>query len=82
HQFLIGFAAETNNVEEYALGKLKKKKANLIVANDVSKPDAGFNKETNAVTIYSEVSEPIEISVRSKLEIAKEILNVALSQIS
>jgi len=52
------------------------------VANDVSKPDAGFNKETNAVTIYSEVSEPIEISVRSKLEIAKEILNVALSQIS
>lgn len=82
HQFLIGFAAETNNVEAYARGKLKKKKADMIVANDVSKPDAGFNKETNEVTIYSEKADAIEISVRSKVEIAKEILKVALKQMN
>lgn len=82
HQFLIGFAAETTNVEEYAKGKLIKKKADMIVANDVSKPHAGFNKDTNEVTIFMVDEEPVELSVNSKQAIAEEILAVALTKMT
>lgn len=74
HQFLVGFAAETQNVAEYAKGKLEQKNADMIVANDVSKPHAGFNKDTNEVIIFSKTEQPIELSVRSKKEIAEEII--------
>jgi len=77
-QFLIGFAAETNEVEHYALDKLKRKNADMIVANDVSKEYAGFNKDTNEVIIYQVDKEPIQISVRSKDLIAEEILYAAI----
>ncbi len=79
-QFLIGFAAETNDLEIYAQDKLNRKKANMIVANDVSKPHAGFNKDTNEVTVFIPNSEPVEISVRSKEEIAIEIFKIAINQ--
>ena len=82
HQFLIGFAAETTNVEEYAKGKLVKKKADMIVANDVSKPHAGFNKDTNEVTIFMVDEEPVELSVNSKQAIAEEILAIALTKMT
>ena len=52
-QFLVGFAAETNDVEQHAIHKLKRKNLDLIVANDVSKPGAGFDVDTNVVSIYS-----------------------------
>ncbi|MGX7418485.1 bifunctional phosphopantothenoylcysteine decarboxylase/phosphopantothenate--cysteine ligase CoaBC [Carnobacterium gallinarum] len=81
-QFLVGFAAETTNIATYAMGKLEKKKADMIVANDVSQPHAGFNKDTNEVTIYSKLAEPIALSVRSKAEIAKGILAVVLEQLN
>ena len=45
-QFLVGFAAETHNLEEYARGKLAAKHADLLVANDVSRADAGFDVDT------------------------------------
>lgn len=77
-QFLIGFAAETHEVEHYALDKLKRKNADMIVANDVSKEYAGFNKDTNEVSIYQLDKEPIQISVRSKDLIAEEILYAAI----
>jgi len=48
-QFLIGFAAETNDVEKYAQDKLKRKNADLIVANDVTAEGAGFRSDTNIV---------------------------------
>lgn len=79
-QFLIGFAAETTNVEEYARGKLIKKNADMIVANDVSKAHAGFNKDTNEVTIFMANEKPIELTVKSKQMIAEEILAVALTK--
>ena len=78
HILLFGFAAETNDVEHYALDKLKRKNADMIVANDVSKEYAGFNKETNEVTIFQADKEPIQISVRSKDLIAEEILYAAI----
>lgn len=52
HQLLIGFAAETNDVETYALDKLARKNADYIVANDVSKTDRGFGADQNTVTLY------------------------------
>ncbi len=51
-QLLIGFAAETTNVEEYATKKLREKNADMIVANDVKAQGAGFGTDTNIVTMY------------------------------
>lgn len=82
HQYLVGFAAETHDVATYAMGKLEKKKADMIVANDVSKPHAGFNKDTNEVTIFSADEEPVEISVRTKREIAEEIMQQVMKKMS
>lgn len=50
--FTVGFAAETADVEKYALEKLQRKKLRMIVANDVSVPGLGFNSENNAVTVF------------------------------
>ncbi|MBS3804009.1 MAG: bifunctional phosphopantothenoylcysteine decarboxylase/phosphopantothenate--cysteine ligase CoaBC [Oleiphilaceae bacterium] len=50
--FTVGFAAETDNLEAYATKKLKHKKLNMIVANDVSRPGLGFNSDQNAVTVF------------------------------
>ena len=47
----MGFAAETQNVEDYARGKLARKGLDMIVANDVSNTDIGFNSAENAVTL-------------------------------
>lgn len=49
--FTVGFAAETQNVEEYARGKLEKKKLDLIIANDVANKEIGFNSDNNAVSV-------------------------------
>lgn len=82
HQFLVGFAAETHDVAEYAMGKLEKKNADMIVANDVSKPHAGFNKETNEVTLFYKDAPPIELSVRSKRDIADSIIQEVIQKLS
>jgi len=50
--FTVGFAAETRDVEHYALDKMSRKKLNMIVANDVSMPGLGFNSDDNAVTVF------------------------------
>lgn len=50
--FTVGFAAETRDVEHYALDKMSRKKLNMIVANDVSAPGLGFNSDDNAVTVF------------------------------
>ena len=48
---LVGFAAETNDLEAYARDKMKRKNLDMIVANDVSAPGAGFDHDTNIITI-------------------------------
>lgn len=53
HQLLVGFAAETNDVEAYAKGKLERKNANYIVANDVTEEGSGFGTDTNSVILVS-----------------------------
>ncbi|MBJ7930064.1 bifunctional phosphopantothenoylcysteine decarboxylase/phosphopantothenate--cysteine ligase CoaBC [Bacillus toyonensis] len=73
-QLLIGFAAETTNVEEYATKKLREKNANMIVANDVKAQGAGFGTDTNIVTMYRKDGKVIELPLLTKKEVAREIL--------
>ena len=74
HQLLVGFAAETINVEEYATKKLREKNADMIVANDVKAQGAGFGTDTNIVTMYRKDGEVIELPLLAKKEVAREIL--------
>jgi phosphopantothenoylcysteine decarboxylase/phosphopantothenate--cysteine ligase len=71
---LVGFAAETHDVVAHARAKLERKRIDLIVANDVSRTDAGFEVDTNAVTIVS-ASEAIEVPLQSKADVAARILD-------
>ncbi|MGG2064791.1 bifunctional phosphopantothenoylcysteine decarboxylase/phosphopantothenate--cysteine ligase CoaBC [Bacillus sp. S14(2024)] len=74
HQLLIGFAAETTNVKEYATKKLREKNADMIVANDVKAEGAGFGTDTNIVTMYKRNGAMIELPLLAKQEVAREIL--------
>lgn len=74
HQILVGFAAETEQVDEYAKGKLLKKNADMVIANDVTKAGAGFGTDTNIVTIYNRNGEVKSLPIMSKKEVAREIL--------
>jgi phosphopantothenoylcysteine decarboxylase/phosphopantothenate--cysteine ligase len=78
HQLLVGFAAETGNLENYALDKLNRKKCDLIVANDVSSEDAGFNVDTNAVRIYGPEGLVEDVPLLSKRETAARIMDVVV----
>ncbi len=74
HQLIIGFAAETNAVEEYAREKLLKKNADMIVANNVTTEGAGFGTDTNIVTMFKHDGSAIELPRLSKAETAQKIL--------
>jgi phosphopantothenoylcysteine decarboxylase/phosphopantothenate--cysteine ligase len=72
---VVGFAAETERVEEYALGKLNKKGLDLIAANDVSNAAIGFESEHNALTVFSK-AECINISQGTKRQVAHALLAI------
>ena len=74
-QILVGFAAETQNLLDYAKAKLQKKNLDLIVANDVTCPDAGFNTETNLVKIVARDGSVEEIPLMSKRKVAEVLLD-------
>ena len=75
-QLIIGFAAETDDVLANARKKLAAKNLDMIVANDVSRSDAGFDSDANAVTILlNGESVPIELPLMSKIEVAHRILD-------
>jgi phosphopantothenoylcysteine decarboxylase/phosphopantothenate--cysteine ligase len=76
---VIGFAAETQNVLENARQKLAGKNLDAIVANDVTRPDAGFDTTTNAVTIITKTGGPVELPVMSKRDAANRILDVIVT---
>lgn len=75
HQILVGFAAETNNLLEYAGKKLKEKNLDLIVANDVSRKDAGFDVDTNIITIIKANGDIKEYDKCTKAAAAEIILD-------
>jgi phosphopantothenoylcysteine decarboxylase / phosphopantothenate---cysteine ligase len=74
-RIVIGFAAETEDLEKHALDKLRRKKLDLIVANDVSRSDAGFAVETNIVTLIGDDGRPVTHPKASKDEVADVILD-------
>ena len=75
---VIGFAAETENVSGNAKEKLRSKKLDAIVANDVSREDSGFDTATNAITIITN-TESVELPLLSKREAADRILDVIVT---
>lgn len=75
HQVLVGFAAETCKVEEYARKKLAKKNLDFIVANDVSEADAGFGVETNRIKLIDRSGRMTPYPLMSKKELAGIILD-------
>jgi phosphopantothenoylcysteine decarboxylase/phosphopantothenate--cysteine ligase len=74
-QVLVGFAAETDHVSERARSKLAAKGADLMVANDVSAPGAGFDHDTNEVTIFGADGSAETLSLRTKAAVAQAILD-------
>ena len=74
HQLLIGFAAETDNIDEYAKRKLTSKNLDMIVANNVTTQGAGFGTDTNLVTLYKKDGTQKDLPMMTKLEVAKAIL--------
>ncbi|MEM7271559.1 MAG: bifunctional phosphopantothenoylcysteine decarboxylase/phosphopantothenate--cysteine ligase CoaBC [Actinomycetota bacterium] len=80
-QVLVGFAAETNDVRENAEGKLRRKGADLLVANDVSAPGVGFAHDTNAVTILGSDGSVEEIPLTDKTAIAGAVLDAAAARL-
>ncbi|ROV59064.1 bifunctional phosphopantothenoylcysteine decarboxylase/phosphopantothenate--cysteine ligase CoaBC [Vibrio ponticus] len=71
--FTVGFAAETQNVKQYALSKLTRKNLDMICANDVSVQGQGFNSNDNAITVYWQDGEQ-SLTLASKQQIAQQIL--------
>lgn len=81
NQFLVGFALETENEEANAKIKLRKKNLDLIVLNSLRDKGAGFASDTNKVTLISKDNKTFPFEVKSKHEVAKDILNYITNQI-
>jgi len=79
---LVGFAAETGNLDEFAAKKLKGKNADLIVANDVSQPDAGFNVDTNRARLFFRDGRTLEYPLMSKDALAGIILDAVAAELA
>ena len=75
---VVGFAAQTHDVEQNALRKLRAKNCDLIVANDVSRTDVGMESDENAVTIFFKNGERETISRAPKITIARELMKIIL----
>jgi phosphopantothenoylcysteine decarboxylase/phosphopantothenate--cysteine ligase len=73
--FTLGFAAETQNLREYAIAKLQRKKLNMIAANDVSDSTIGFNSEQNALTIFWSKGEK-KLDVADKQLLAMQLMHL------
>lgn len=74
--FVVGFAAETENVSHYAQKKLQEKNLDMICANDVSNAQIGFNSDENALVIYGSQQTAVTLPKNSKQKIAKQLLTM------
>ena len=81
-QVTVGFALETDNEGANAQGKLERKNLNFIVMNSLRDPGAGFQVETNKVTIFTDKGEMIEGECKSKLDVARDIVDVLQKYLS
>jgi len=78
--FVVGFAAQTHDLEANARRKLLAKNCDMIVANDVSRSDRGMESDENEVTIFFRDEEPRTISCAQKIIIAREILKIVFEK--
>ena len=83
-KLVIGFAAETDNLEKNAISKLKNKNCDWIVANDISKKGIGFESDKNEVTIHYKypLNKKDKLSLKKKSEISEEIVDRIVAQIN
>ena len=81
-ELVIGFAAETNNVERNAEKKLNNKNCDWIIANDVSNKKIGFSSDFNEVTIYYKDKNKAKLSYKKKSEISDEIVDRIINQLN
>lgn len=79
--FTVGFAAESENLLEYARAKLQRKNLDLVIANDISDNKIGFNSDDNAVTVVDNNS-ATELSQRSKHQLARELVALFAQKIT
>ena len=82
HQFLVGFALETNNELENAKRKLKRKNLDAIVLNSLQDKGAGFATDTNKITFIDKDLNEKSFNLKSKVEVAKDIINEILNKIN
>jgi phosphopantothenoylcysteine decarboxylase/phosphopantothenate--cysteine ligase len=75
-QFVVGFAAETRDVEAYALAKMRAKNCDMIVANDVGESGVGFGGDNNRVIVFSKDGGRVEIGPAPKIAIARNIVGM------
>jgi phosphopantothenoylcysteine decarboxylase/phosphopantothenate--cysteine ligase len=75
NQILVGFALETTNEEQFAQKKLRDKNADLIVLNSLREKGAGFGHDTNKVNLYFKNGGKLQLELKSKTSIAKDIVD-------
>ena len=81
-KLVIGFAAETNNLENNAIEKLKNKNCDLIIANDVSDKNIGFDSDLNEVTIFYKNNKKEKLYTKNKSLISDEIVEIVNNQLN
>jgi phosphopantothenoylcysteine decarboxylase/phosphopantothenate--cysteine ligase len=80
-QFLVGFALETENVNEYAIKKLTEKKLDLIIANSAVESGSGFGVDTNKISIIDKHNKITNFELKSKADVAIDIVNFIIKSI-
>ena len=76
---MVGFAAETQNIKNYAQDKLHRKKLDMICANDVSSKEQGFNSDCNALQLFWQGGS-LALPLTDKNELAKNLVQVILQR--
>ncbi|WP_127534146.1 bifunctional phosphopantothenoylcysteine decarboxylase/phosphopantothenate--cysteine ligase CoaBC [Paenibacillus kobensis] len=81
-QYLIGFAAETGDLDHYAMDKLQRKHCDMLAANDVSEEGAGFNKDTNIIRLYDKSGLIEALPIMSKRDASRRMLTIAAQRMA
>ncbi len=74
HQYLVGFAAETQNIEQYAQDKLERKNADVIISNNVGDQSIGFNSDDNELMMHFKDKQTVKIKKSKKVALARQII--------
>jgi len=82
HQLLAGFALETDNEEQHAMEKCRKKNFDFIVLNSLNDPNAGFRYDTNKVTIIDRMGEKSVYELKDKRAVAEDIIDYLVKYIT